>query len=82
MRGELSAAQAGTFPRLLGPLPFQLELVPPSPAQLLSAGGGEAQECQTKGLKEEKKQTSGTIKRDSVADDELRGEGAEVQEIT
>lgn len=35
---ELSAAQARDLPCLLGPLPFQLELVP-SPAQPLSAGG-------------------------------------------
>lgn len=35
---ELCAAQARDLPCLLGPLPFQLELVP-SPAQPLSAGG-------------------------------------------
>lgn len=35
---ERSAAQARDLPCLMGPLPFQLELVP-SPAQSLSAGG-------------------------------------------
>lgn len=84
MRGELSAAQAGTLPASWALSLSNWSWSPPSPAQLLSAGGGEAQECQTEGLKEGKKQTSGTIKRDSVADEfttRTKGEGAEVQEI-
>lgn len=76
MRGELSAAQAGTLPASWALSLSNWSWSPPHQLSCCLLEGGEAQECQTESLKEEKKnKTSGTIKRDSMADEFTRTKG-------
>lgn len=85
MRGELSAAQAGTLPASWALSLSNWSWSPPHQLSYCLLEGGEAQECQTESLKEEKTNKQVAPSRETVwlmnSQQELRGEGAEVQEI-